>query len=197
MQIPAGYYDSVKHVVEEMNSVVAKYFEPGAGKVSARDGLESPEEKYWPTFRYNPLKRKVFVTLPPSGYIELDDHLATLIGFGPDKNPLKNNDKQFKTFGGNRSSDLQAGLHSLYVYCDVLENVPVGDTEAPLLRIISGAGDHGSEIHQTFDPPRYIPLQKKHFDSIEIDIRDDHGEPVSFESGKLYVTLHFKRANFL
>ena len=29
------------------------------------------------------------------------------------------------------ATDISGGVHSLYVYCDVLENVPVGDTEAP------------------------------------------------------------------
>ena len=82
----------------------------------------------------------------------------------------------------------------MYVYCDVLECVPVGDTTAPLLRIVEIGGQKGEMVHIQYDQPRYVPLQKKEFDSIEIDIRDDLGEKISFDSGKLIVTLHFRRA---
>jgi hypothetical protein len=88
-------------------------------------------------------------------------------------------------------------LHGLYVYCDVVEHVCVGDTAAPLLRIVD-AGDgaaNGENITRMFNTPRYIPMRKTAFDSIEIDIRDDIGEPISFEGGKLVVVVHCRRAN--
>ena len=69
---------------------------------------------------------------------------------------------------------------------------------APLLRIVEVAGSRGEGLqemtHIQFDQPRYIPIQKKNFDSIEIDIRDDAGESIPFDDGKLIVTLHFRRA---
>ena len=91
-------------------------------------------------------------------------------------------------------ADINRGVNSLYIYCDLLECVPVGDTKAPLLRTVETTGENGGIIHRTFDQLRYIPLQKKNFDTIEILIRDDLGHPVSFESGKLIVTLHFREA---
>ena len=89
---------------------------------------------------------------------------------------------------------MEGGLHALYVYCNVLECVSVGDTMAPLLRIVAVKGSRGEMTYIQYDQPRYIPLQKKTFDSIEIDIRDDTGESIPFDSGKLIVTLHFRRA---
>ena len=84
-------------------------------------------------------------------------------------------------------------IHGLYVYCNLAESVPVGDVEAPLLRVVSAKGKNGEMQQRNFDQLRYIPLQKKHFDSVEVFIRDDLGNPIPFESGKLLVTLHFKR----
>jgi hypothetical protein len=69
----------------------------------------------------------------------------------------------------------------------------VGDTQAPLLRIVETSGKYGDKIRVNFDPPRYIPVQKQEFDSLEIDIRDEYGSPVSFESGQSVVTVHFRR----
>ena len=83
----------------------------------------------------------------------------------------------------------------MYIYTDIVENVIIGDTEAPLLRIVETAGNFGDIIHQTFEPLRFIPLRRKSFDSIEIDIRDAYGQPMSFESGILTVTLHIRRAS--
>ena len=94
--------------------------------------------------------------------------------------------------------DVGGGLHALYIYCDVLESIPVGDTMAPLLRIVDVSGTRSDEkqelTHVQYDQPRYFPVQKKTFDTIEIDIRDDTGESIPFDAGKLIVTLHFRRA---
>ena len=83
----------------------------------------------------------------------------------------------------------------MYVYMDIIENVTVGDTQAPLLRIAESGGKFGDVIHQSFKTLRYIPLRKKSFDTVEVDIRDVFGKPVSFESGILVVTFHFRRAS--
>ena len=81
---------------------------------------------------------------------------------------------------------------SLFVYCDILEHVIVGDTKAPLLRSISVSGKPGDIVREIYDKPLYVPIQKKHFESIEIDIRSDFGEPVPFVNGKSLMTLHFR-----
>ena len=77
---------------------------------------------------------------------------------------------------------------------DVAEAKRVGDTKAPLLRIVDASGVIGENIHRNYNPPRYLPICKSNFDSIEMDIRTDEGEPVPFESGWLSVTLHFRHA---
>jgi hypothetical protein len=41
--------------------------------------------------------------------------------------------------------------------------------------------------------PHYKKLVTTDFDTIEIDIRDEHGCKVSFEKGTVIVTLHFKK----
>ena len=68
----------------------------------------------------------------------------------------------------------------------------MGDTKAPLLRSLSVSGKHGNIVREIHDKPMYVPIQKKHFEPVEIDIRSDFGEPVSFVNGKSSVTLHFR-----
>ena len=89
--------------------------------------------------------------------------------------------------------DLRGRVHSVYVYCDVLEHVPVGDTKAPLLRIVNTDDKSIGNIHRVFNPLVYVPLQKKMFNTIDIDMRTDFGTTVPFLSGKSFVVLEFRR----
>jgi len=89
--------------------------------------------------------------------------------------------------------DLRGRVHSVYVYCDVLEHVPVGDTKAPLLRIVDTDDKSIGNIHGVFNPLLYVPLQKKTFNTIDIDMRTDFGTTVPFLSGKSFVLLEFRR----
>ena len=180
LEMQYGYYEDVQHVVTEMNNTIVS----GTSDDRIRDVL--------PQLCYAGNTRRVTVTFPRGGYILLSEELAAILGFST---KLNRHPAPGGSLEGDRVSDVRGGMHGMYVYCDVLENVPVGDSLAPLLRIVDVEGLNGDTIHRTFVHPRYVPLQKKEFDSIEIDIRDDTGAPVPFESGKLVVTLHFKRAS--
>ena len=83
----------------------------------------------------------------------------------------------------------------LFVYCDILEHVPVGDGLAPLLRSVVVRGKHGDRIGERFVNPMYLPIQKKSFDTIEINIMTDTGDPAPFIDGRSTVILHFRRSN--
>jgi len=89
---------------------------------------------------------------------------------------------------------IEPSLTSLFIYCDILEHVPVGDTLAPLLRCVNIEGESGKRVGASFTYPMYIPVQKKVFDSVEINIMTETGDPAPFIDGPSTVTLHFRRA---
>jgi len=91
-----------------------------------------------------------------------------------------------------RSINLRDNICSTYVYCDLVEHVPVGDTKASLLRIVDKPKRVGGNVHQVMNPIVYVPLQKKCFDTVEINIMTDCGLPVPFISGKSFVVLEFR-----
>ena len=94
---------------------------------------------------------------------------------------------------GSNVCDLQRGFYSFFVYCDAVEHVVVGDVKAPLLRTVNITGKEGLTVNRIFQMVQYVPVQRKQFSKIEIDIRDDTGHPVPFQRGKVIVTLHFRR----
>ena len=84
-------------------------------------------------------------------------------------------------FKSNMAVDPNCGFNNLYVYCDAAEAITVGDTKAPLFRVVDGSGNSGETIHRLYTMPQYT---KKEFHTVEIDIRHDTGNPVPFEFGK-------------
>jgi len=87
---------------------------------------------------------------------------------------------------------------TLFIYCDILEHVIVGDVMAPLLRMVDmKRRETYGKMHETPHAPLYVPVQKKHFDTIEINIMTDTGVPVHFAAGKTVTVLEFKRLGLL
>ena len=96
------------------------------------------------------------------------------------------------SYTGSKVCDLQRGFNSLYVYCDIVEPTVVGDVKVPLLRCVNISGKHEETVDRIYKTVHYVPLHRKQFDSIDINIRDDTGRSVPFQRGKVIVTLHFR-----
>lgn len=92
-----------------------------------------------------------------------------------------------------RDHSIPVDIQTMYVYCDVLQSVLVGDTKAPLLRIVNVEEKTVRNFHRVMNPIFYVPLQKRQFDTIEINVMDDTGRAVSFTDGKTIVVLEFRR----
>jgi hypothetical protein len=71
--------------------------------------------------------------------------------------------------------------------------------KAPLLRVVDSGGEAGDTLLRYVPIPipipllRYVPIQKKSFDTIQVITSDDLGEKIQFENGKVLLTLHFRR----
>lgn len=133
-------------------------------------------------------------------YVRLSDKLKKILGFKISHDCDIKIDKE-KTESveiiGDRPANLSNGLPSMLMfYCDICEPYMIGDVQSRLLRTVSLNIDdytyNGIKL-KNFSPPMYIPLLFNAFQTIEIDIRDQHGKFIPFDFGTLTVTLHFKR----
>ena len=93
----------------------------------------------------------------------------------------------------NTAVNMDQGFDTIYVYTDVVESCIVGDSLVPLLRCLPVRGGHGATGADRFTNVHYVPLLRKDFGTIEVDIRDDTGRRVPFEYDRVTVTLHFRR----
>lgn len=90
--------------------------------------------------------------------------------------------------------DLNYSTHHLYIYCNLIGEIMVGDIYAKLMRTVTTRSEnYGQYVTNTFTSPHYLPLASSFENHVEISIRNDGGTLVPFESGKVIVTLHFRK----
>ena len=100
-----------------------------------------------------------------------------------------------KTYVGLNVIQYQRACHNLYIYCDLVEPRPVGDSQVSLLSVVPNptGGLFGDTVVQRFENIRYFPLGKRRFDRVKIDVVSDIGERIPFEDGKIFIELHLRK----
>lgn len=179
MRLTPGHYDSPAVLIQAINDHI-------------KDTADKFELAAFTKFRYNSITKRVNADINKGTSIYFSPALCTMLGILGRQNPITNTDDTPLQWKAANACDINRGFSSIYVYCSVLEHIPIGDTKAPLLRIVHLSGKSGDNVHMIYEKPLYVPLQQKNFDSIEIDIRSDTGHPIAFEFGKSLVTLHFR-----
>ena len=89
--------------------------------------------------------------------------------------------------------DIQRGVYSIYVFCDVYKENTIGDTKVPLLQIVPIRGDHVDYVCERYETHIYAPAQRNNISDIKIDITDDTGQIIPFQSGKTIMALHLRK----
>jgi hypothetical protein len=179
IDISEGYYDSLESLTTLINKTI----------------IAQTKDKVAQVY-YNPFNQKVVVDIKPNGQLCLTNGVKALLGYNTSQGTFlgETNGMLFKS-PNTVQTDL--GMYAFYVYSDITEPRVVGDSMVPLLRTVPIAGKHGESVVKYFQNIDYVPVMKKSFDTIEIDIRDDTGKHIPFEYGKLVVTLHFRKKRLL
>ncbi|GFW00929.1 uncharacterized protein TNCV_1761671 [Trichonephila clavipes] len=127
------------------------------------------------TIIYNKATKRVKINAVQGSSLHLEN-LGELLGF-----------KRNAIIIGNMKSEFVADAWSnfsvFYVYSDLILPQIVGDTQAPLLRIVRTKGKDGETISQYYDRPQYLPLVRHSFQTIQSELRLNSGDFVPFERG--------------
>lgn len=199
--LPAGRYDDIEMLIDEITA-----------KLQAS---KSNNVQRIPKLEVNHFNRRVRLTQGVSSLgmpltLEFDQELSEILGVSTgyrsnlahqivtlsheviDVNPSVSEEEVFEA---NRAYDLSGGIHSLFVYSDIVDFSVVGDTKAQLLRMVHvPASSHfGSSVVDRYENPYYMPLSTKEISSIEVHIKDDTDTPIAFEFGRVKLVLHFSR----
>ena len=136
--ITGGFYHSMEELINQMNNAGFRAFT--AAREHIGDSINPP------TFYYRATARKLYVTLPAGMNVKFPPILESILGFSPEQNPICNAHEESTTIRADLSCDLQAGIHALYVYCDLLQFTHVGDIKAPLLRVVNSGFEAGDVV---------------------------------------------------
>jgi hypothetical protein len=125
--------------------------------------------------------------------IKLPTSISNILGFR-EYSRLSIFDKTTNLF----SPDLYPCTSALFVYCNAIEYSVVGNTLAPLLKILSYP-IHKSQPNEMIafeiDNKEYKRLNSKVVTTLQVSIRDDCGRLLSIFNRRVIATLHFKFIN--
>ena len=139
------------------------------------------------------LGRTVFQVFEPNITIYLSEKMAYMLGFERQDISVTKRLMDSMVKVADHPPDMNGGINALYVYCDLVAPQIVGNSYANLMRPVTVTGKFNQNITNIYTDRHYLPVLKKQFDSIEININDDAGNPIKFEFGKTFATLHFRK----
>jgi hypothetical protein len=117
-----------------------------------------------------------------------NNRLAIQLGYEPDTNALQKSKELV------RNPHISYGIaDEMMIYCDIIEPQVFGHEMAKIIRIVNIGKDvlFGATCHKEYQRLHYIPLLKKEFETISIELRDKSGAFLPFEYGTVLVVLHF------
>ena len=183
---PPGYYRSVTEIVNFINSkigfAVAKKNKKKVKKIS---------------IKYNSISNRVTV-IPLRNYgIHFGADIREIFGFSSLKKNV-NYSNHFVNFA-KRSAELHASvirtIDNIIVYSDVVGDSRVGHSMSSILRIVNISKEAITGMGSTsltFDPVYFSPLKFHQFDTITIQLYDQKGTLLEFESGEVVVVVSLR-----
>ena len=165
--IQPGYYEKVQDVIDALYK---------AGISNLTDVVLS----------YDDTSKRVTVKCGRRVVVKLRGDIARMFGFLNDTTIRASDEKGFTL------ALPETGNQYFYIYTNIKSQYH-GDV-VPVLHTVTVKGEHGSYVSKNIERPHYVPLNKKIFDTISINIRDEAGDLVAFEHGKVIITLHFRRS---
>lgn len=175
LEIPKGYY-TPSSFVEQFNKTLAR--------VNTFHGR----------LEFIPAWGHLVITLNKGESITIHQDLSQMLGFVRKVfRRRKDSEDDVLLIASGKSVDLNASLHQIYIYSDIINETLVGNKFVPLLRIVNVRGSFGENIYTAFQDLHYVEVKTLTINSIEITLRDDQGNPVPFQYGKVIAKLHFRR----
>ena len=215
--LPSGIYRTVDDVINGMvtglQSAFPDIYLKSGKKIKHIGGTDC-------FYIYSKAQHHYELKLPPTFQVTLPKNLARALGYlnhhdrvpvlyqisVPTTVQLNKNQSVILTTTTTtlrRNDELVWGMlskHSfqtMYIYSDLIESLVVGDVQANILRSIVPRGQPGETVAEEIKTPTYHRLRTSVFSSVEINIRGDTGQLISFVSGIVRVTLHFRRRAIL
>ena len=138
---------------------------------------------------FNDIEDKYYIKL------HLSPTIAKKFGFEPSQFSLDIQKIEQVVYAAQAVKILNYNFDYVYLYTDIVCRSVVGNKMAPLLRVVDVQGKQGDIISVIFEQPLYIPVLKRVFNNIHIQLATDTGQNIPFaDQGRVISVLHFRRS---
>lgn len=101
----------------------------------------------------------------------------------------------YKIINFKNNFNLDLHHNNIYIYCNIINYIHVGNTQAPLLKVIPIDNKRHYNIEIEYLNPSYRPIKFNEIKNIEISLKNDFGKEIMFQTGHVILLLSFKRKN--
>lgn len=185
VEVPAGFYRDITDILTYLNE--------HALALIPRKQENTYAPGYTKLFNYNKSANRVVIAGNKKIFVKFSDDLKFILNL--DKSEYHRMSLVKST---GPVYDINADYSVLYVYTSLIADQIVGDTRAPLLRLVcTGKNKHSTTSYRAFPHVQYLPLKFHQFETISVNIRDRLGRKVSFQSGQVVLTVKFRPLRLL
>ena len=136
----------------------------------------------------NRFANRISIRVPSNvSALAFTDDINQMLGF-PDGTAIS-----YPGASAKAAPDVERGMTALYVYTNAISDRLVGNSHVPLVRFVPVVGGAFAEQHYEPKNTQYHPANNLRGHELAVKIARDTGDIVRFETGKVIVTLHFKR----
>jgi hypothetical protein len=179
LTLPPGLYNSIDHIVDELNRLIVEMENAGEVKKSLTTRL----------FFVKKSMKTGLMVYHLGAEVRISEKLKNILGF----NSSHATDANAKLTGLGTEEELDNNeITVVYVYCDLVTARPVGDVMVPLLRTVPIMDRSSMSVFRVYDKPHYVALSRFSFDTVEILLTNGMGQTIPFTRGTSVVTLHFR-----
>ena len=163
--LPVKCYHNVENLVAEINDHISDYTS------NIKIQMENPNS--------------ISISANTYHQIWVSDLIRDVLGF-------RENSTIQKQYSKYQPNILQQ--HNFINVCvDIVQPLFYGKRDWSILRRFQHEQDKRRYVLKTFDKPFYFPLARTDFDTITVQITNDHGNPISFDRGTILLLLHIKQ----
>lgn len=189
--IKPGVYSTVDQI---MKAICKKIFKNG-DETALTWKIDEPSQKL--KVYYEGSKRDILSLKASSVDLQNVLGIRTMVDYpqsGSSNEPLRSK------VVGEFPVDLSGGCNTIFLYCDLVQNEILGDSQTALLRAIpldanqTKNGSHQRQNYQTFGNLQWRRIVKSSLESITISLRNESGQLIPFLSrGRTNITLQFRK----
>lgn len=170
-------YNTIPEIIKDMNNLV----------YTGKDSVN---------FHYNKLYDRVYILgLKVGESCYLSDGLREVLGYKENIIEPEPDNNFHQTYGieGPLVPGLYYQWNSIFVYTDIVQRSRIGNTSAPILRILPRKTTNEEVISYSFQPLIYLDISRQNIEIVHFSFRTEKNNIIPINRGLISLTVEFRK----